>query len=57
MNQDRADKNDPPDQPIDTSDIPDASPDARLGTLRDAIERARARARQRPNAPPRPASP
>jgi hypothetical protein len=37
-------KNALPKQPtIDTSDVPDSRPDARLGTLRDAIERAKAR--------------
>lgn len=48
----------PHDDAIETSDIPDTAPDARLGTLRDAIERARARARQRPGGtpPPRPTS-
>lgn len=41
---------------IDTSDIPDSRPEAKLGTLRDAVERARARRMMKEalNAPTRP---
>ena len=33
----------PLDPKVDTADIPDSHPDARLGTLHDAIDRAKAR--------------